>query len=127
VTTTLPSLPEHGLTATETVVVEPAGITIEVNSGESVMDAAQRAGYRWPTVCGGTGECKTCVFEIVSGEDALVAPTSSEQDALDKTFRLATRRGQRLRLACQSRVAGAGLVIRKRGVTPAEDRAKVTK
>ena len=37
--------------------VEPAGVDIPVDDGETLMAAAVRAGYRWPTVCGGQAQC----------------------------------------------------------------------
>src|SRR5690606_33856559 len=37
------------------VVVEPAGHILDVPHGETLMQAAERAGYRWPTLCHGDG------------------------------------------------------------------------
>jgi hypothetical protein len=31
--------------------VEPLGVDIDVRPGESIMAAAQRGGYYWPTQC----------------------------------------------------------------------------
>jgi|HubBroStandDraft_6_1064221.scaffolds.fasta_scaffold92359_2 2Fe-2S ferredoxin len=31
--------------------VEPLGVDIDVRPGESIMAAAQRSGYYWPTHC----------------------------------------------------------------------------
>ena len=36
--------------------VEPSGIEINANPDETIMEAAIRAGYKWPTVCGGDGQ-----------------------------------------------------------------------
>lgn len=51
----------------------------EVNSGESILDAAKRVGIEIPTLCfseafGGQGVCRFCMVEIeVSGKTRLVA------------------------------------------------------
>jgi ferredoxin len=105
---------------TTRVRVEPSGIELAVADGETVMAAADRAGYRWPTVCGGLAECGTCTLEVVAGGEALPAPEPLE------AARLAVIPDARLwpertwRLACQLRLPGGGgepeLVVRKKGV-----------
>jgi ferredoxin len=98
-----------------TVRVEPAGIELDVVPGETVMGAAVRSGYRWPTVCGGLAECGVCVLRVVES-GGLPEPEPVE------VARLATVPERRLepeaewRLACQLRVGSPGLVVRKRGV-----------
>ena len=58
---------------TATVRVEPSGITLDVRDGETVMAAARRAGYRWPTICGGLADCGACALEVVESTGALRA------------------------------------------------------
>jgi len=100
-----------------TVRVEPSGIELDVAPGETVMAAAVRSGYRWPTVCGGLAECGTCVLAVVTAP-ATGLPSPGPVEA----GRLATVPERRLaadgewRLACQLRVDAPGLVVRKRGV-----------
>ncbi|MCU1459654.1 MAG: (2Fe-2S)-binding protein [Actinomycetia bacterium] len=102
--------------------VEPSGVEIEVREGETLMAAATRAGYRWPTVCGGLAECGTCAVQIVGEPSAALAePSALEAD------RLATLPDRKLhpdaefRLACQMRPGpGTDLVVRKRGVRRAD-------
>ncbi len=55
----------YRLTGTGTVVVrvEPLGVSIEVARGETLMAAAERQGYRWPTVCHGQALCTVCFIE----------------------------------------------------------------
>jgi ferredoxin, 2Fe-2S len=93
--------------------VEPLGADIEVRSGESIMAAAQRCGYRWPTVCGGQGTCRTCFLEIVDGGEHLSPVEPYEQEGLDTLGPLAAR--GTTRLACQVRATGPA-TVRKRGV-----------
>ena len=52
---------------THTVAVRPSDVEIEVRDGEDLFSAAQRLGYRWPTVCGGKGTCRTCFVQVEEG------------------------------------------------------------
>ncbi len=101
--------------------VEPSGIEIEVQAGETLMAAATRSGYRWPTVCGGLAECGACAVRIV-GDPPVGLPAP---DALEGA-RLATLADRKLhpdaefRLACQLRPEGGSgkLAVLKKGVRP---------
>jgi 2Fe-2S ferredoxin len=84
--------------------------------GEAIMKAATRLGYTWPTVCGGQGECKTCVLEVHEGADLLEPMAREEERGLQEAFGALTRRGHALRLACQARPLGGPVVVYKRGV-----------
>lgn len=98
--------------------VEPAGYVITVRDGESLMAAAVRAGYYWPTTCGGHGICTTCAVEVVRGAEHLAPPGRGETRALlEGRGPDAVTRG--LRLACQVQTAG-DVVVRKTGVRPPE-------
>jgi 2Fe-2S ferredoxin len=100
-----------------TVHVEPAGLDIDVGEGESVMRAAERQGYRWPTVCHGQAVCTTCFFEVLEGSEHLAPPQDLERTALAQSPVVQVASGE-VRLACQARVTGA-VTVRKRGVRPA--------
>jgi 2Fe-2S ferredoxin len=97
-----------------TVRVEPAGIDLAVADGETVMHAAERLGYRWPTVCHGQAVCTTCFVEVLDGSEHLTPPAPLEQAALASSPVVAIAAGE-VRLACQARVTGA-VTVRKRGV-----------
>ncbi len=97
-----------------TVRVEPAGVEIEVMDDESVMHAAERQGYRWPTVCHGQAVCTTCFFEVLEGGEHLAPPERLERAALAQSPATPTA-GPEVRLACQARVTGP-VTVRKRGV-----------
>ena len=105
---------------TTRVRVEPSGIEFDVRKGETIMGAATRSGFRWPTVCGGQADCGVCVLEIVDSPVPLPPPSVIERERL--VVLPETRRGPELnyRLACQLRPNAAAevLVIRKRGVAP---------
>jgi 2Fe-2S ferredoxin len=100
-----------------TVHVEPAGVDIIVGDGEAVMHAAERLGYRWPTVCHGQAVCTTCFFEVIEGSGNLTPPAPLERAALASSPVVAVATGE-VRLACQARVEG-DVTVRKRGVRPA--------
>jgi ferredoxin len=98
--------------------VEPAGIELDVAPGETVMAAAVRSGYRWPTVCGGLAECGVCVLRVLhvlSGE-GLPEPSAVEQARLSSVPERRLDPDGEWRLACQLQVRAPGLVVHKRGV-----------
>ena len=94
----------------------PLDVEVEAVRDETLMGAAQRAGYYWPTTCGGEGRCTTCACEILDGATSLAPMGRAEQKSL------VYERGERVlqtptRLACQARVEGDGaLIVRKPGV-----------
>ncbi|MGW1747273.1 2Fe-2S iron-sulfur cluster-binding protein [Streptomyces sp. NPDC002092] len=97
---------------THRVSVAPLGAELEVLDGEDLFTAAQRLGYRWPTVCGGKGTCRTCFVEVVEGVEncSPVGPLEREGiEALRRPVDGLTR------LACRLRVEGP-VTVTKRGV-----------
>jgi ferredoxin len=97
--------------------VEPKGYEFEVADREPVMAAAQRAGYQWPTICGGEASCGACVL-TVPDETNCSPMQPAELAMIEALGPPAVDRGIR-RLACQLRVTG-DVVVTKRGVRPAE-------
>jgi len=94
----------------------PLDVVVEAERDETVMGAAQRAGYYWPTTCGGEGRCTTCACEVIEGSSLLTEMGRGEQKSLvyergEGVLRTPTW------LACQARVLGeGGVVVRKPGV-----------
>jgi 2Fe-2S ferredoxin len=86
--------------------VEPAGIELVVEDGETVMQAAERLGYRWPTVCHGQAVCTTCFFDVLAGPEHLVAASPLERAALASSPIVDAGEGGLVRLACQAKVTG---------------------
>lgn len=70
------------------------GHTVQVPDGQTLFEAAGRAGVRVPTSCLSQGKCRECVVEITAGQQALSAPTLAERH-LTGAFRL----------SCQTRIA----------------------
>ena len=98
--------------------VLPLDVEVAAERDETLMAAAQRAGYYWPTTCGGEGRCTTCACEVIEGAGSLTPRGRTEEKALvyergEGVLRTPTR------LACQARVSADGfIVVRKPGVRP---------
>lgn len=95
--------------------VVPADIEFDVEPGETVMAAALRCGYYWPTVCGGQGTCRTCWLSVLEGAEELSPVGAWEQEGLNQLGPSVLRREQAVRLACQARPHGS-VVAKKIGV-----------
>jgi 2Fe-2S ferredoxin len=98
-----------------TVTVAPSGITFEAAPGQTVMAAAVAAGLRWPTVCGGNGDCLVCHVGVLAGAQHLAEPSAAETQAVRNLRGDRGGRGEHVRLACQAGVLG-DVVVEKRGV-----------
>lgn len=98
--------------------VEPAGCEIEVRRGETLIEAAWRAGYTWPTRCYGMGKCTACQCEVLDGLHLLSERTDAETQLLRELGRRVRRVDpRRIRLACQVAISG-DVTVRKPGVKP---------
>jgi 2Fe-2S ferredoxin len=91
-----------------TVRVEPAGLDIEVEPGEALMEAADRLGYDWPTFCHMQCLCGECFVEIRTGAENCSPVEEQEKETLANTDR-----PDGARLACQLLVDGDVTVYRK--------------
>lgn len=98
------------------VTVEPLGVVLEVRRAESLMAAAVRSGYSWPTRCRGVAICTMCAVEVRVGADNIEPPGPREAEALST---LDSERMPR-RLACQMRVTGDVAVV-KEGVVRVDE------
>ncbi len=89
---------------------------IDVRAGETLIQAAWRAGYHWPTLCYAMGTCTACQCEVLDGLHLLSERTAAEVALLDDLNRRVRRSNpRRVRLACQVTVAG-DVTVRKHGV-----------
>ena len=98
--------------------VEPSGVAFEVAEGETIMVAAIHSGFTWPTICGGKGTCKTCVFLTLEGEENLAEMEPWEREGLESIAESLPNGGEGYRLACQAQVTG-DVKLRKIGVRAA--------
>jgi len=75
-----------------TITFHPSGKTIEVSEGETVLDAAARAGEAINSECGGLGTCGKCVVKVVAGTPPPLSASEREllsADRISDGFRLA--------------------------------------
>lgn len=92
--------------------VVPAGVSIEVGPGETVFAAARRAGFLWPTICGGLGTCRSCYVVVREGLEHASPISDLEEEGIRALGRPVDGH---TRLACQLAVSGP-LVVNRRGV-----------
>ncbi len=84
-----------------------APITIDVQPGTTILDAAEECGARVGHACGGNLACSTCHVWVHEGVDTLPEVTDKENDIMDKAFDVRAES----RLACQARLGTADLVV----------------
>ncbi|MEU7219694.1 2Fe-2S iron-sulfur cluster-binding protein [Nocardia iowensis] len=101
-----------------TVTVRPSGARFPAGAGQAIMSAGVAAGYRWPTICGGKGDCRVCFIEVLENPEHLSEPEPAEAQAIREITNTLGRRAGQVRLACQAVVHG-DVVVHKRGVRPA--------
>lgn len=78
-----------------TVTFHPAGVTVEVPAGTTLLEAARLAGLPLPSTCGGRGTCGDCAVRILEGDAP--PPGGLEQASLAGA-------PPSVRLACLTRV-----------------------
>ena len=100
--------------------VKPSDISFEVNDNETVMAAAVRQGFTWPSVCGGVGECGVCFVEGLD-PNKVAQPTSFEGSVIRRMAHRA-KHGGIIRLACRL-MPGSDIELRKVGPRPSKPQA----
>jgi ferredoxin, 2Fe-2S len=90
-------------------------VDLEVLPGETLIEAAWRAGYYWPTVCYGQARCMACQVLILAGEENAIPPMEEEVDAMRTLLGGLGRDLRGRRLACRLEVSGP-VTVEKRGV-----------
>ena len=90
-----------------TVIFQPAGVTVDVAEGQSLLEAAHTHGVELRTTCGGKASCRDCRIVVVSGDEALNPVSFAEERVLGNTYFIT-----RERLACQTRVLRDGAVVK---------------
>lgn len=85
-------------------------VTVEVEPGTTILEAAQSAEDRGVTMgssCGGVAACSTCHCWVVKGGDSVDEPSEREEDILDKAFDVRMNS----RLGCQARIEAEGTIV----------------
>jgi ferredoxin len=90
------------------VTVLPTEKSAEVETGELLLEAGEKAGVEMEAGCFNCS-CGTCVVEIVSGMENLEEPTPEELDVLDSW----NRDPEKYRLTCCVKVKDGDVVLRQ--------------
>jgi 2Fe-2S ferredoxin len=100
--------------------VEPIDVDLVIEPGETIIEAAWRLGYWWPTACYGQAQCTLCQLDVLDGDENLNEVGDEERDVLEHHIIRGMRRDlSRLRLACRAQPTG-DVTVHKEGVTPPE-------
>ncbi|NKB35636.1 MAG: 2Fe-2S iron-sulfur cluster binding domain-containing protein [Gammaproteobacteria bacterium] len=75
---------------------------IDAEQGESILQAALRAGISHTHVCGGKARCTTCRVLIIDDTDGHLSPRCDREKLLADKFGFSSN----IRLACQAKVTG---------------------
>lgn len=89
-----------------TVTFRAEGRVVDAEPGDTILDAALRAGIELDHACGGHGACSTCHVRVAQGATLLDEADEDEEDMLD----LAPDVGPTSRLACRA-VVKADVVV----------------
>jgi len=88
------------------IVFQPYGKRIEAAEGDTLLEAANNAGFSLNSICGGEGLCGKCRVIVREGKQNLSLPTEAEKRALSKEDI-----SNGFRLACQTRIEKKGLIV----------------
>jgi len=79
---------------------------VDAAEGEDLLDVLQRNGYPVPTACGGIASCGLCRITVVEGRDHLTPIRAHEVTHLGTVAKVIG-----LRLACQAKITGPGVIV----------------
>ncbi len=82
-------------------------VTIEVQDGTTLLEAAEKAGAQVGHSCGGVCACSTCHVWVRQGLESLSEQEDKEADRLDSAFDVRPYS----RLACQSQVSAGEVEV----------------
>lgn len=85
----------------------PANLTVEVEDGTSVLDAALNHAVDLEHNCGGNCACSTCHVIVRQGMESLTERSEEEEDQLEDADGLT----KESRLACQAKISGPVTVV----------------
>jgi 2Fe-2S ferredoxin len=89
-----------------TLTILPAGKTVEVAAGISLLQAILDAGEKLVSKCGGEAKCGACHLFVTEGRKGVSKMTSLENGKLDSIVGV----GSKSRLACQATLLGTEAV-----------------
>lgn len=80
---------------------------VDVEEGDTVLEAAEKAGIPVGSNCGGVCGCSTCHVYVIKGFDSLDEMDDPEADRLDLAFDVKLNS----RLGCQAAIAEEDLIV----------------
>jgi len=90
------------------VTILPQNLSAEVDAGETLLEAGEKAGVEMEAGCFNCA-CGTCAAEIVSGMENLAPPSPEELDVLDQW----NKDPEKFRLTCCVRITGPSVTMRQ--------------
>lgn len=85
----------------------PADVTVEVDDGTSILDAALTHHIDLEHNCGGNCACSTCHVIVQAGMEYLTERSEEEEDQLEDADGLT----KTSRLSCQAKISGPIVVV----------------
>ncbi len=82
-------------------------VTVEVPTGTTLLDAAEKCGAQVGHSCGGVCACSTCHIWVRKGSESLSEQTDQEMDRLDMGFDVRPYS----RLSCQTEVGNEDVFV----------------
>lgn len=93
---------------THTITCLPDKKSLSIGEGETILEASLGAEIPHAHMCGGRARCSTCRVWILEGLEHC-----SERSELERAIAEPLRFGPEVRLACQTRVSGGDLTMRR--------------
>ena len=93
--------------------IMPAGKTIEVTEGASILQAVLAAGENIAHKCDGKAECGSCHIFVHDGRKGLSKIQRTENEKLDAIVGV----GSKSRLACQAKLGTENVTVELLGFT----------
>ena len=90
------------------VTILPANVSAEVEPGELLLEAGEKAGVEMEAGCFNCS-CGTCAVEVVSGMENLEEPAPEELDVLDQW----NKDPEKVRLTCCVKILKGEVVLRQ--------------
>ena len=90
------------------VTIQPSGASADVESGELLLEAGEKAGIEMEAGCFNCS-CGTCVIEVVEGMEHLETPSPEELDVLDQW----NKDPEKFRLTCCVHIKTGDVVLKQ--------------
>lgn len=85
----------------------PAGATVEVAEGITILEALLAAEQKVPSKCGGEAKCGACHVYVTEGRKSVSKMQRAENERLDTIIGI----GSRSRLACQTKIGSENVTV----------------